>query len=231
MRPEEALALLAPEAEALRQGPPGLRLCQLVSSLGALYDDLGRHEEARVHLREAHDLARALGARYLQVDIAINLLFCYAELRRYDDAEALAQETLALGDYDNMAIFRSNLAAVYFEASRFREALEHYRALQEEVDQPFLRGIALARSAEAHARLGDREPIPTLLDAALDALAATDYPVVLGRVAVAVLRLGTNAQRERLLVLVPDLASARLPAHLRPEFEAAWRQASEVTVT
>lgn len=227
VRPEEALALLEPEAEALRQGgPPGLRLCQLVSSLGALYDDLGRHEEALLHLREAHGMARALGARYLQVDISINLLFCYAELRRYDEAEALARETLALGDYDNMAIFRSNLAAVCFEAGRFREALGHYVTLQDEVDQPFLRAIALARSAEANAQLGDRAPIHALLDAALDALPATDYPVVLGRVAVAVLRLGTNAQRERLLALVPDLSSARLPAYQRSEFETAWRQAS-----
>jgi tetratricopeptide (TPR) repeat protein len=87
VRSEEALALLEPEAERLRQRPPGLRLCQLVNSLGALYDDVGRHAEGLAHLREAHDLARALGARYLQVDIAINLLFCYADLRRYDDAE------------------------------------------------------------------------------------------------------------------------------------------------
>jgi hypothetical protein len=73
------------------------------------------------------------------------------------------------------------------------------------------------------------EPVPGLLDAALDALTATDYPVVLGRVAVAVLRLGTDAQRERLLALAPDLSAERLPPHQRAEFEAAWRQASGVT--
>jgi DNA-binding SARP family transcriptional activator len=229
LRSEEALALLEPEAERLRQRPLGLRQVQLVSSLGALYDDVGRHAEGLAHLNEAHDLARALGARYLQVDIAINLLFCYADLRRYDDAESLARETLALGHYDNTAIFRSNLASVYFEAGRFREALEQYRPLQDEIDQPFLRGIALARSAEAHAALGELEPVPGLLDAALDALTATDYPVVLGRVAVAVLRLGTDAQRERLLALAPDLSAERLPHHQRAEFEAAWREASGVT--
>jgi DNA-binding SARP family transcriptional activator len=229
LRSEEAPALLEPEAERLRQRPPGLRLCQFLTGVGVLYDDLGRHAEGMAHLREAHDLARALGARYLQVDIAINLLFCYADQRRYDDADALARETLALGHYDNMAIFRSNLAAIHFEAGRFREALEHYRPLQDEVDQPFLRAIALARSAEAHAALGDGEPVPDLLDAALDALPVTDYPVVLGRVAVAVLRHGTDAQRERLLALAPDLSSARLPPHQRSEFEDAWRLASGVT--
>ncbi|MFO8149202.1 MAG: BTAD domain-containing putative transcriptional regulator [Trueperaceae bacterium] len=229
LRSEEALALLEPEAERLRQRPPGLRLCQLLTGVGVLYDDLGRQAEGMAHLREAHDLARALGARYLQVDIAINLLFCYADQRRYDDADALARETLALGHYDNTAIFRSNLAAIHFEAGRFREALEHYRPLRDEVDQPFLRAIALARSAEAHAALGDGDPVPELLDVALDTLPATDYPVVLGRVAVAVLRLGTDAQRARLLALAPDLSSARLPPHQRAEFEDAWRHASGVT--
>ncbi len=229
LRSEEALALLEPEVEQLRQRPPGLRLCQLLTGVGALYDDLGRHAEGMAHLREAHDLARVLGARYLQVDIAINLLFCYADQRRYDDAEALARETLALGHYDNMAIFRSNLAAIHFEAGRFGDALEHYRSLQGEVDQPFLRAIALARSAEAHAALGDDAPVRTLLDAALDALSTTDYPVVLGPVAVAVLRRGSGAQRERLLALVPGLSAARLPPHQRAEFEDAWRHASGVT--
>jgi tetratricopeptide (TPR) repeat protein len=229
LRSDEALTLLEPEVERLRQQPPGLRLCQLLTGVGALYDDVGRHSDGLAHLREAHDLARALGARYLQGDIAINLLFCYADQRRYDDADTLARETLALGHYDNMAIFRSNLAAIHFEAGRFGEALEHYRSLQGEVDQPFLRAIALARSAEAHAALGDAGPVRPLLDAALEALSSTDYPVVLGRVAVAVLRLGSDAQRGRLLTLVPDLSAARLPPHQRPEFEAAWRQASGVT--
>jgi DNA-binding SARP family transcriptional activator len=229
LRSEEALALLEPEIEQLRQVPPGLRLCQVLTGVGVLYDDLGRQAEGMAYLREAHDLARALGARYLQVDIAINLLFCYADQRRYHDAEALARETLALGHYDNTAIFRSNLAAIYFEAGRFGEALEHDRSLQDEVDQPFLRAIALARSAEAHVALGDRDPVPALLDAALDALRTTDYPVVLGWVAVAALRHGTDAQRQRLLALVPDLSAARLPPHRRAEFEAAWGEASGVT--
>lgn len=43
------------------------------------------------------------------------------------------------------------------------------------------------------------------------------------------LRLGTDAQRERLLELVPDLSSARLPPHQRAAFEDAWREATGVT--
>jgi DNA-binding SARP family transcriptional activator len=229
VRPEEALALLEPEIGALRAGRPSLRLCQFLTGVGTLHDDLGRHEEALSAHREAHAIARRLGARYHQVDIAINLLFCFAELRRYADADALAAETLALERYDNLPIFRNNLAAVYFEAGRVEEALVHYRALQDEHDQPFLRAIALARSAEAHARLGDDAPVAELLDAALDELERTDFPVVLGRVAVAVLKLGDDAHLARLRAMAPELAAERLPAYQRAEFATHWRSRVGVT--
>jgi tetratricopeptide (TPR) repeat protein len=229
VHPQRALALLLPEVAALRGGPPNFRLCQFLTSVGTLYDDLGRHEDALAAHREAHALARALGARYHQVDIGINLLFCLSELRDYASADALAAETLMLEGYDNLPIFRNNLAALYFESDRTEEALVHYRALQDQHDQPYLRVIALARSAEAHAYLGQVEPVVSLLDTALDELARTDFPVVLGRVAIAVLRHGDAALRARLTAIAPDLAAERLPSHQRGEYEAARRASIGVT--
>jgi DNA-binding SARP family transcriptional activator/tetratricopeptide (TPR) repeat protein len=222
-RPDEAVALLEPELEALRQGPPSLRLCQVLTSIGVLRDDMGRHREALAAHREAYGLAKALGARYQQVDIALNMLFNFSELGDYSRAEEVAFEAMALGDYDNVPILRNNLAAGYFETGRYAEALEQYQLLQEEHDQPYLRALALARSAEAHAALGDRDPVVGLLDAALDAMDRTDFPVVRGRVAIAVLRLGDARQRERLRGAVADLDPASLAPHLRDELLAARR--------
>jgi tetratricopeptide (TPR) repeat protein len=229
VRPDQAIALLQPEIARLRRGARSLRLCQFLTSLGTLHDDAGRHDEAlRLH-REAFDLAKALGARYHQVDIAINLVYCYGDLRRYREAEAVGSEALALGAYDNVPLLRNNLASLAFESGRVAEALTHYEQLQQEHGQPFLRAIALARSAEANAVLGNRDPIPALLDEALAMLALTDYPVVVGRVAIAVLRLGDEVQVERLRSQAPGLVAEALPPHQRAEFSALWRSRVGVT--
>jgi hypothetical protein len=53
--------------------------------------------------------------------------------------------------------------------------------------------------------------------------------VVLGRVAVAVLKLGDDACLARLRSLAPELAVERLPAYQRAEFATLW--AARVGVT
>jgi DNA-binding SARP family transcriptional activator len=221
VRAHEAAELLEPVVARLRRGRRDLRFVQFVTSLASLYDDVGRHDDALPLHTEALTLARALGARYQQVEASINLLFCYADLGRHDDAVPLAEEALALGAYDNVPILRNNLAANHFEAGRYDEALRYYEPLVEQHDQPYLRLIALARSAMIHARSGREERVRPLLDAALASLADTDYPVAHGSVAVAVLRYGDDAQVARLWALVPDRDAGRLPSHLRAEYEAA----------
>ena len=231
VRIDDAIALLEPELAALRRGPPTVRLCQFVTSLGALRDDQGDNAAALPLHREAYALADALGARYHQVDIAINLVFCLADLGRFEEAEAVGIEALALGAYDNVAILRNNVASVAFSAGHFDAALEQYQVLQRERDQPFLRAVALARSAEALARLGRPDGIPALLDDAIAALDDTDYAVAVARVVSAVLELGDDEQVGRLRERVPRLDPDAIPAHQRDEVLRRWRERIGVTAT
>jgi DNA-binding SARP family transcriptional activator/Tfp pilus assembly protein PilF len=221
MRFDDAIADLEPALARLRARPPSLRLVQFVSSLAALYDDTGRAELALPLHREALGLARALGSRYYQVEVSINLLFCTADLGRYDEATEWAEEALTLGDYDNVPVLRTNLAANYFQAGRYGDALRHYAQLAGHDAQPHLQVIALARSAECHALLGRAEDVAAPLDRTLERLPHTDFPVAVGAAAIAVLRFGDAAQVARLRALVPDLEPARLPPHQRPRLEAA----------
>jgi len=221
-RPREALALLAPQAARLRRERAGVPLAQVLASIGVLHGDLGDPEAARAHLVEALEVCRALRARYLQVDVALSLLFFLAELRRYDEVDALAAETLALGDLDNLTVFRSNVAALCFEADRPAEALAHDRALLAAAAPPHVHAIAAARSAEALARLGEGSAVAAQLDAALAALATTDLPVARGWVALAVLHHGDEAQLRRLRELVPDLGEDAVAPHQRAAFRVAW---------
>ena len=229
VRTDDAIALLEPELAALRRGPATVRLCQFVTSLGALRDDQGDNEAALPLHREAYALADALGARYHQVDIAINLVFCLADLGRFEEAEAVGVEALALGPYDNVAILRNNVASVAFSAGRFDAALEQYEVLQGEHDQPFLRAVALARSAEALARLGRPDGIPALLDDAIAALDDTDYAIAVARVVSAVLELGDEGQVGRLRERVTHLDPDAIPAHQRDEVLRRWRERIGVT--
>lgn len=220
-RHDEAIALLEPAVARLRARKPDLRRVQFVSSLAALYDDTGRAEQALPLHRECLALAKALGSRYFQVEVSINLLFCTADLGRYDEATDWAEEALTLGDYDNVPVLRTNLAANYFQAGRFEAAARHYRVLADHERQPHLQLIALARSAECAARLERADEVGPLLDRALERLPDTDFPVAVGAAAIALLRLGDDARVARLRALVPDLDPARFPPHQRSRLVAA----------
>jgi DNA-binding SARP family transcriptional activator len=220
-RYDEAIALMEPAVARLRERRPDLRRVQFVSSLAALYDDTARAELALPLHRECLALAKALGSRYYQVEVSINLLFCTADLGRYDEAAAWAEEALNLGDYDNVPVLRTNLAANYFQAGRYAEAARHYAVLAEQERQPHLQVIALARSAECAERLGRAAEVPVLLDRALDRVPHTDFRVAVGSAAIAVLRLGDDRQVARLRALVPGLDPAGFPPHQRERLAAA----------
>lgn len=223
VRSDEAIALMEPVVQRLRQRRPDLRLVQFISGLGALYDDLERHDIALPLHTEALDLARSLGSRYYQVETTINLLFCYADLGRHLDAAGLAEEALRLGDYDGVPVLRNNLAANYFQGGQLDDALRHYLILAELHAQPHLRLIAVARCAEIHARQGRADEAMAGVEQTLEALPHTDFPVAIGRAAVVVLRYGDEAQLGRLLALLPSLDVQRLPAHQREAFDEAMR--------
>ncbi len=82
----------------------------------------------RLH-EEAYQLARRLGLRYAQVDVAINLLWSLAALKRDDHGIAIVREALALGEYDGSAVLRNNMAWSLFERGLDDEAREAYEAL------------------------------------------------------------------------------------------------------
>ncbi len=221
MRFDEAIALMEPAVARLRKRRADVRLVRFVSSLATLYDDTDQPERAMPLHREALGLAKALGSRYFQVEASINLLFCTASLGRYDEAADWAEEALALGDYDNVPVLRTNLAANYFEAGRYHDALGHYAVLAELDAQPHLQVIALARCAECCSLLERREAVAELLDRALARLPHTDVAVAQGAAAIALHRFGDDAQLARLRAQLPDLEPAKLPPHQRARYQAA----------
>lgn len=215
---ERARELLEPVVNRLRKDPPTVRLVQYMISLGAILDDLERHDEALELNLEALSLAKALGSGYYVVDSTVNLVYCLTELGRLDEAIAAAQAALDAGDYDGIPVLRSNLAASLMDAGRYAEARDHYELLLEQVETTYIRAIALGRLADCLAHLGRAGEARARIDEALDIAVEVELPVAVGSIAYAVFAHGTVAQAQRLaritqrfdLELLPRYAVERL---------------------
>lgn len=246
LRIADAVALIEPTVERLRQSRPDVRSIQFITSLAVLNDDLGDFDKALALHQEALDLAKALGSRYFQVEAALNLVICLQSLERFDEATTLAEEMLLLGDYqgdyDNVPLLRINLASTYYAEGRFDDALRHYRQLISRTE-PHLRLIALGRCAECLAALsgarddsaGSDESDPEReislhLDGALELLATAEYGPAIGRAVIATLNHGSESQRRRLREIRPTIDPAALPGYLQEELERALSATGEPPV-
>ena len=217
---QTAVDLITPAVEKMRAVKPSSRRARFVTSLAALFDQLQRHEEALVLHKEALSIAKNVGSSYMVAEASLNLLYCLSDLGRHEEAIEFGEAALATTTFDNEPIVRINLAANYREAGRMGEAVVHYRQLAAN-GQPHLQVIALARWAEIAAQDGGSDdPLP-IIDRLLACMQLTDYPLALGVAAIAVHRVGSDAQLDawRTRAAVPD--PAQLPAYLRAEYADA----------
>ncbi len=176
---------------------PGTELIQTLTSLGAAFDAQGDVARGLVMHEEAYRLAVRLDARYAQVEVAVNLVWALAGLGRNDDACAIAEEALRLGEYDSTPTLRNNLVWSLRELGRIDEAIRVCEQLAAGAD-PTLALIANARLIDMHARTGDPE-LPSRIDAMLEAMDRTDVYVAHATAAKTVLIHGSEVQVDRVL--------------------------------
>ncbi len=198
-RASDVVGNLALRLAQLRLRPPGHELVRVLTSLGGAYNDLGEVERGLECLMEAYRLAGHLNARYAQVDVAINLLWGLSALGRNEEAVAIAEEALALGEYDSTPTLRNNLCWSLRELGRVEDAMRLSEVLVAGSD-PTLALIALARLTDM--RLSTPAPsdeAARLIDAMLARLDSTDIYVAHTSAARTVLRHGSSAQVDRIL--------------------------------
>ena len=124
---QDRAADVIPELESrcalLRRAAPGPELIQVLTSLGAVFDAQGDATRGLVLHEEAYRLAVRLDARYAQVEVAVNLMWALAGLGRNEEACAIAEEALGLGEYDSTPTLRNNLVWSLRELGRIDEAV------------------------------------------------------------------------------------------------------------
>ncbi len=211
---------LRSEIAALRSAPPRPALINALTSLGAIHDESGEPERGLPLHQEALALARKLNARSVQVDVAINLLWCLTALPgRAADGFAIGEEALALGEYDGSDTLRNNLAWAYADAGRLPEALALYRTLTGCGD-PSLACIAWSKMVDIQARLdAGLEARNAAIDQLLQAMERTDFYVAHASAVVAVLNHGSDEQAQRAMAWIRP--SQRIDPWLQEKLDAA----------
>ncbi len=218
-RHQEALAWLEPLRVALERDAPSLLYVAVLSELGAVYDNLGRSEEALPLHYQALEHARRLGSPHHQVIAAGHLVYCLLELGRPLEALAPGEAALALGRYRTSDLLRIHLARAYLALERWSDAAAHCRHLCEQSTDPALRAAAWARLAEVSHHTGRRRETLGALEQALAGLEQTDFARAHARVAVAVLRYGNDEQKEQLEPYLRALDLEVLPPYLKDDLE------------
>jgi DNA-binding SARP family transcriptional activator/Tfp pilus assembly protein PilF len=192
-RADEVVGDFERRIAALRRQPPGVELVVMLASLGSLYSETGQEARAIAALEEGWRLAQRLGARYAQVEVAVNLLRALSDLQRDDEAISIAREALALGEYDASATLRNNLAWCLRESGQLDEARLLYEALQRGSD-PTLGLVAGAKLVEMAGEAQDAVSAQHGAKQLLAAMASTEVYQAHAIAVLAVLRFGSDHQ-------------------------------------
>lgn len=214
-RIHEMVSELEHQRDLLRRQAPGPELIGVLTNLGAAYDELGRPQDGLPLHEEGWRLAERLGARYAQVEVAINWLWCLSALSRNDEGVAIARRALQLGDYAASATLRNNLAWSLAELGRVDEARELYELLAAGAD-PTLALIARARVVDLRGAVDPRQVGSADIQPVLDAMASTEVYLAQAAASLPVLRYGDDAQVSAVLhYLRPQAIDAALVNKLR----------------
>ena len=219
-RVDEVVAELERQRDMLRRRAPGPELIGVLTSLGAAYDELGEAARGLPMHEEAWRLAARLGARYAQVEVAINWLWCLSALGRNDEGVAIGRQALELGDYSASDTLRNNLAWSLAERGRIDEALALYEALAGGRD-PTLALIARARLVDLRGAADATQVGTAEIQPVLEAMASTEVYLAHACASLPVLRYGDDAQvRAVLAYLRPQPIEAPLVDKLRRALHA-----------
>ncbi len=162
----------------------------------ALYDALGKHEEAQdLHLQNLQ-AAKRLQAPLQQVDAALNLLYNYIVLGKAEEGIELVSYVVKQ-NYPNSDDLQLNLAAAFRKLGRYQEALKYYQRLVVNSSSNRVQALALARVIMLNHKLGNKEQLEANFEKALSYLEVIDFPLALARLSIAVLEFGSSKYKWR----------------------------------
>lgn len=220
---ERAIELLRGELERTRGQPFHPNQTMLRTQLAHHLDALERYEEALPIYRSVLQQTQATGDHPGLVYAAGQHLFCCTRLGRAEEGLALAEQALALGEYESSSGLRYHLARAYFSLKRYNEAALHAEALIERYGLPYIRCVSWAVLAEAYAGLGLQVKSLEAIHQALHYAQAGVGPSFAVRAVTATLRVGSGEQQRTARALLKGLSLETVPAYHRADLAEALR--------
>ena len=215
---QAALDLLQPVLSKLRKGPASIELTTSILNVAALLDQLGRHEEALPLHTEALARSKSSGDKSRHVDVSLNLLYCYMDLKRTAEGILIAEEALGLGHLEGTDMLRNNLAAAYMEIGKLDNAQSHYEILVETTPHSTLLCVAWSRLAKLYS---SQDKIYQALDNTIKYAKKTEIALAHAVMLTSVYLLGSKDHIASVESFVELLNLDELPQHIKIDLEEA----------
>jgi DNA-binding SARP family transcriptional activator/Tfp pilus assembly protein PilF len=225
---DQAAALLEPHLKRLRQQhPPNVDLISVLLSLGAIYDVKKQNEQALQLHREALKLSKQLGARHLNVQAAINHLYCCWILGRLEEGMADAEHALELGEFGSTSTLRYNLSTACKQLEQYPRAIE---LLEQELvigQRIRIKPSILAKLSELYQLTGQSDRIEQTISKAITALESVDEANAWAMVIMSTLQRGTLQQQEMIKPYLAKLPWQSVTPNLRTQLEKLMTEQSK----
>jgi tetratricopeptide (TPR) repeat protein len=200
-RYQECIVMLEQARQRLLRHPESGDLSVVLSSLAAIYDDLGRTGEALPLHFEALAIAKRCKNRYAQINACIPLMWALDHAGRGAESVELAREALAFGEFGNCEYLRNGLGAALMKLGQLEAALEPYLHNAQHGNIT-TQALAWGRLSNIYHDLGHFALRDAAVANSLLAAQQTQVPFARLRACIAVLKYGTDAQLHQILPLV-----------------------------
>lgn len=140
-RYSEAKEFLIKSGDLFRDLGYKSQLSHVLNSLGVLAKNQKKYGEALLHYKEIYDYAVEARDTLWQVTALINLGSLYISLQNYKKATDVTRKALELGDAetygDKYESIYENMALIYSQQQKYKEAYEWYRKYKKQCDKVF----------------------------------------------------------------------------------------------
>jgi tetratricopeptide (TPR) repeat protein len=194
--PAAAIGELTELLGRLRAERPSLDTLVVLKHLAMMRSMAGESDKALALYEEAQNLARRMGARYFESEIAGNRVAALIRLGRLDEAASIGEAALEIGHYESSELLAMNLGYCYLRLGRLDEGIALFERVRTTANSLYA-AHASGQLIEAYARAGQPSAAEAACADAIERLRVVDVAGVRASVCIAILQFGSDEWVER----------------------------------
>jgi DNA-binding SARP family transcriptional activator len=215
--PAAAIGELTELLDRLRAERPSLDMLVVLKHLAMMRSMAGESDKALPHYEEAQNLARRMGARYLESEIAGNRVAALIRLGRLEAAATVGEAALEIGKYESSDLIAINLAYCYLRLGRLERGIALFERVRTTASSLYA-AHASGQLIEAYSRAAQLRAAEAACADAIERLRVVDVAGIRAGVCIAILQFGSDEWVERARPFFPVQG---LTASMRVAFKQA----------